>query len=105
MRYKLHWLGGDTEMIEGDSISQAFTKAGYGADALRALDHYEVDKTRYQLQVEEFDYRSQPELLDWYESLDDVGAAVAYMKNHNEFPIGSIYKAWDSVEECLIFIA
>ena len=42
--YILHWLDGTTEEIEGNSISDAFTRAGYGAGALRALDYYEEIK-------------------------------------------------------------
>ena len=44
--YILHWLDGTTEKIEGNSISDAFTRAGYGAGALRALDYYEEMKDR-----------------------------------------------------------
>ena len=42
--FRLHWLNGDTEKIKGESISDAFTKAGYGSGALRALDWYEEIK-------------------------------------------------------------
>ena len=43
--FKLYWLSGKTETIEGDSISDAFTHAGYGQGAVRALDWYEeIDK-------------------------------------------------------------
>ena len=44
--YILHWLDGTTEEIEGNSISDAFTRAGYGAGALKALDYYEEVKDR-----------------------------------------------------------
>lgn len=40
--YILHWLGGKTEEVKGETIADAFTKAGYGAGALRALDYYSV---------------------------------------------------------------
>ena len=39
--YILHWLSGETEEVTGYSISDAFTRAGYGAGALGALDYYE----------------------------------------------------------------
>lgn len=39
-KFKLFWLDGSTEIIRGTSISDAFTMAGYGAGALRALDYY-----------------------------------------------------------------
>lgn len=42
--FRLHWLSGDIETIKGESISDAFTKAGYGLGALRALDWYEEIK-------------------------------------------------------------
>jgi hypothetical protein len=38
--FKLHWLTNEKEIIHGTSIADAFTKAGYGAGALRALDYY-----------------------------------------------------------------
>ena len=41
MKFKLYWLTGKTEIIEGETISQAFTHAGYGAGAIKALDWYE----------------------------------------------------------------
>ena len=40
----LHWLDGKEEEIEGYSIADAFTRAGYGSGALRALDWYEEKK-------------------------------------------------------------
>jgi len=40
-KFRLHWLHGKTEIIEGNDITDAFNKAGYGAGALRALDYYE----------------------------------------------------------------
>jgi hypothetical protein len=39
--YILHWLGGKTEEVKGETIADAFTKAGYGAGALlRASAHH-----------------------------------------------------------------
>ena len=40
----LHWLDGTTETIHGNSISDAFAKAGYGAGALSVLDYYDEAK-------------------------------------------------------------
>ena len=37
----LHWLDGTDEEVQGNSISDAFTRAGYGGGAIRALDYYE----------------------------------------------------------------
>ena len=39
-KYKLHWLHGKTEVVEGKSIADAFSRAGYGQGALRALDYF-----------------------------------------------------------------
>lgn len=39
----LHWLDGTEETIHGDSISDAFNKAGYDSGALRALDWYDEE--------------------------------------------------------------
>jgi hypothetical protein len=41
-KFKLHWLDGRTEILTGDSIKDAFTGAGYGEGALRALDSFEI---------------------------------------------------------------
>jgi hypothetical protein len=41
-QFILHWLDGKTEVIEGNSIEDAFNRAGIGAGALRALDYYEM---------------------------------------------------------------
>jgi hypothetical protein len=40
-RFKLHWIGGDTEIVDGTDIADAFRRAGYGGGAIRALDWYE----------------------------------------------------------------
>jgi hypothetical protein len=39
-RFKIFWLDGTVETITGDSIADAFMKAGYGGGAIRALDYY-----------------------------------------------------------------
>lgn len=39
--YNLIWRDGKNERIEGESIANAFTLAGYSAGALKALDYYE----------------------------------------------------------------
>lgn len=43
-KFRLHWLTGDIEIIEGTDIADAFTHAGYGGGAARALDWYEEIK-------------------------------------------------------------
>lgn len=39
-KYTLYWLTGQREVVEGNTPEEAFTKAGYGAGATRALDFY-----------------------------------------------------------------
>jgi hypothetical protein len=39
--YKLHWYGGNTEIIYGIDEVSAFNDAGIGRGALRALDYWE----------------------------------------------------------------
>lgn len=38
--WTLYWRGGRREVIQGDSIDDAFRKAGYGGGAQAALDFY-----------------------------------------------------------------
>ena len=38
--FTLYWLSGHREVVEGETIEQAFTLAGYGAGALKALDFF-----------------------------------------------------------------
>ncbi|HMW11081.1 MAG TPA: hypothetical protein PJ987_11625 [Bacteroidia bacterium] len=40
-KFRLYWLDGKTEIVEGDDIADAFSKAGYGAGAMKALDFYD----------------------------------------------------------------
>lgn len=42
--YRLFWLDGTTQDIQGESIADAFMRAGYGNGALRALDYYKEIK-------------------------------------------------------------
>lgn len=46
--YKLTWFDGRVEEITGSNIHYAFTKAGYGAGAIVALDWYEEIKEKPQ---------------------------------------------------------
>lgn len=39
-KFVLYWRDGKYEIVEGNTISEAFTHAGYGAGAIRALDFY-----------------------------------------------------------------
>lgn len=40
-KFRLYWLDGKTEIVEGNDIADAFSKAGYGAGAMGALDFYD----------------------------------------------------------------
>lgn len=42
--FQLFWLNGKSEIVKGTSIADAFTRAGYGAGALGALDYYKEVK-------------------------------------------------------------
>ncbi len=44
MQFKIHWLDGKTETVEGVDFKDAFTRAGYGAGAVKAIDFYSVIK-------------------------------------------------------------
>ncbi|MHC4298016.1 MAG: hypothetical protein ACYS7Y_11995 [Planctomycetota bacterium] len=39
--FRFHWLDGKVEDSTGRTVREAFTRLGYGAGALPALDHYE----------------------------------------------------------------
>lgn len=39
-KFRLFWQDGKTEIVEGETLSKAFTAAGYGSDAIAALDFY-----------------------------------------------------------------
>jgi len=41
MFFTIYWLGGSFNFIEGNTIEDAFTKAGYGAGAVSAIDWYD----------------------------------------------------------------
>ena len=43
-KFKLHWKDGTVESVVGDSISDAFRRAGYGGGAPLALDYWSKDK-------------------------------------------------------------
>lgn len=41
MKFVLYWLSGSHEVVEGNDVADAVSRAGYGAGAMRALDFYE----------------------------------------------------------------
>jgi hypothetical protein len=40
MKYELVWKDGSRNTVEGQDIEDAFTKAGFGAGAIPALDYF-----------------------------------------------------------------
>ncbi|MFH1404589.1 MAG: hypothetical protein ABIH21_00630 [Patescibacteria group bacterium] len=43
-KFKLHWLHRKIEVVEGETVAQAMTLAGYSQGAVRALDWYEPEQ-------------------------------------------------------------
>jgi len=41
MKFKIYWLDKKTEIVEEETIQDAFTHAGYGTGAVRAIDYFE----------------------------------------------------------------
>ena len=42
--FELHWRRGDIQKVQGYTIKEAFSSAGYGAGALSALDFYKEEE-------------------------------------------------------------
>lgn len=38
--FRLYWLNGQTEVVKGTDVTDAFTNRGYGQGAVHALDFY-----------------------------------------------------------------
>lgn len=43
-KFRFHWLDGKTDEGEGNSVADAFTRLGFGAGAMAALDWWEEVK-------------------------------------------------------------
>jgi len=39
-KFEFHWLDGKIEIGEGTSVSDAFSRLGYGGGAIAALDYF-----------------------------------------------------------------
>lgn len=61
-KFKLHWLGGKTEKIEGKGIADAFRRAGYGLRLLEVLDWWEEVQTHYQT----IKLQNRPSRPEWF---------------------------------------
>lgn len=47
-KFTVYWIHGQREVLTGNTIEEAFTSAGYGNGALRAVDFYMPgDCTKY----------------------------------------------------------
>lgn len=46
--YTFYWLNGKSEKAEGNSLADAFRRAGYGLGALDALDFYSESDDDYE---------------------------------------------------------
>ena len=46
MQFTLFWFDGRTELVEGNTIVEAFNNAGYGGGELRGLDFYDDGDAR-----------------------------------------------------------
>ena len=44
--YTFFWTTGDTDVLQGDTATDALNNAGFGAGALRALDFYALNDVR-----------------------------------------------------------
>ena len=60
--YTFYWLDGKKEVLEGETPSDAFIRAGYGAGALRAVDFFDVGITG--------DYKWDVEAKTWVKNKD-----------------------------------
>lgn len=49
--FDLHWLDGTVRRVEGHDIADAINRAGYGREALRALDYYSPVEERAEKDV------------------------------------------------------
>jgi hypothetical protein len=78
MKFLLYWRGsGDVELVEGSTIAEAFSNAGYGAGALRALDYYEPF-TPYKSTLEPGFTGNIPDYF-WYS-----GLVLAMLHSHDD---------------------
>lgn len=58
--FRLYWLDGKTEVIKGPNIETAFTRRGYGAGAVKAIDFYDNgEQQKYQWDQDLHDWVAQ----------------------------------------------
>jgi hypothetical protein len=65
MKFIIYWRHGRLNTIEGDSIEQAFTNAGYGAGAVAAIDFYDSgEEIKYNWNKAEKDWDRKTPIID-----------------------------------------
>lgn len=63
LEFTIYWKHGERSVIKGTSIDHAFTRAGYGAGAVAAIDWYDNGNTSTHKWVEETKNWMRKELL------------------------------------------
>jgi hypothetical protein len=64
-KFRLYWLDGKTEVVEGATITEAFTNAGYGNGALKALDFHDNGELQsYEWNAVEQKWRMKPSHME-----------------------------------------
>lgn len=59
-KFTLYWRTGDREVVQGRTVAEAMTLAGYGGGALRALDFWATgDNTEYWWDAKERDWHNK----------------------------------------------
>jgi hypothetical protein len=78
-QFTLYWLDGKHQVVTGETIEQAFTTAGYGAGALKAVDFYiDGDNHEYDWNKEQRSWvRKEPIITVTPKPTDDEAAKLA----------------------------
>lgn len=64
-KFILYWLDGKAEVVVGDTITEAFTNAGYSNSAMKALDFYDNgDIQSYEWNAVEKAWRMKPSHME-----------------------------------------
>lgn len=66
-KFRLYWLDGKTEVVEGNDIKDAFRKAGYSNVAIRALDfHSQNESIEYKWDTDTQQWNPIPRKTQYY---------------------------------------
>lgn len=63
-QFTIYWLDGKKSVLEGDTVHEAFSAAGYSRGAVRAVDWYENGVND--------DYVWNPEKKEWEKKTSDT---------------------------------